>query len=153
MTTAEIVQPQKQTPFVLEQVRVLLAEEDDFFRWVLDRLLVESGYQVTTASTGASLLTHLGRAFERAGSVPHVIVASAHLPDVSGLTILERLHMTGWRAPYILLADAGDGRAQERAWRAGASYLLQKPFDPERLVGAVEQIASGQGRGDASPAR
>src|SRR5690606_4677251 len=45
-TSSRVLSSWSEPPRVLEQVRVLLAEEDDFFRWVLDRLLAESGYEV-----------------------------------------------------------------------------------------------------------
>lgn len=129
----------------LEQVRVLLAEEDDFLRWVLDRLLVENGYAVTTASTGRGLLASLAQAFESPSSlVPHVIVASATLPEESGLEVLERIHRAGWRAPFIVCAEGDDEDVRRRAWESGASYLLTKPFDPERLMGAIEDVVGAR---------
>ncbi len=134
-------------PRVLEQVRILLAEEDDFFRWVLDRLLAEQGYEVTPVSTGRGLLASLARSFEGPWSpVPHVIVAGASLPEVSGLLVLERLHAAGWRAPFIVVMEQDDEDVRQRAWRSGASYLLQKPFDPERLIGAVNDVVNGRTR-------
>lgn len=146
-TRSEALTPAPEPPRVLEQIRVLLAEEDDFFRWVLDRLLAESGYQVTPVSTGRGLLSSLGRSFEGLWSpVPHVIIASATLPEVGGLDVLERLHGAGWRAPFIVVAEGGDVAVQQRAWRAGASYLLEKPFDPERLIGAVDEVVKGAAR-------
>lgn len=130
---------------VLEQVRVLLAEEDDFFRWVLDRLLAESGYDVTPVSSGRGLLAGLARSFDSAFSpVPHVIVASASLPEVTGLQVLERLHRAGWRAPFIVLMEDDEEEVRQRAWKGGASYLLQKPFDPERLIGAIDDVVKGR---------
>lgn len=134
-------------PRVLEQVRVLLAEEDDFFRWVLDRLLAEHGYEVTPVATGRGLLASLARSFDGMWSpVPHVIVASASLPEVNGLQVLERLHTAGWRAPFIVCMEGDDEDVQRRAWECGASYLLQKPFDPERLIGAVDDVVNGRSR-------
>lgn len=134
-------------PRVLEQVRVLLAEEDDFFRWVLDRLLAEHGYEVTPVATGRALLSSLARAFDGMWSpVPHVIVASATLPEVNGLQVLERFHTAGWRAPYIVVMEGDDEEVRQRAWEYGASYLLQRPFDPERLIGAIDDVVNGRPR-------
>lgn len=128
-----------------EPVRVLLAEEDEFFRWVLDRLLVEQGYEVTPVATGSGLLSSLARAFDGTWrSVPHVIVASTSLPEVGGLEVLERLHAAGWRVPFVVCMEGDDDSARKRAWECGASYLLQKPFDPERLMGAIEDVVGAR---------
>lgn len=146
-TSSRVLSSWSEPPRVLEQVRVLLAEEDDFFRWVLDRLLAESGYEVTPVSTGRGLLASLARSFDGVFSpVPHVIVAGASLPDVGGLQVLERLHGAGWRAPFIVVIDSDDESVRQRAWRCGASYLLQKPFDPERLIGAIDDVVKARPR-------
>ena len=54
----------------------------------LDKLLLSSGYQVETFTSGADLLGRL----EQAADMPcDVILQDVHMPDMDGLQILDRL--------------------------------------------------------------
>ena len=92
----------------------------------------EFGYEVDTVSTGQAGIDRFGRvAFD-------VVLTELRLPDMSGFEILERLLAIDADARVIFVTDHGSVRLAVDAVKAGAFYVVQKPFEPERLRLLVE---------------
>ena len=70
---------------------------------------------------------------------PDVVLLDLHLPDSSGLVVLERLRRDG--AAVILLAGQGDIDIAVRAMQLGAENFLTKPVDITHLAAAVARVA------------
>ena len=111
---------------------VLLIDGDgDVVRAVgdyFDRL----GYDVSRAGTGGAGV----EAFERAR--PDVVILDLHLPDASGLDMLERLRSRG--GAVILLTGQGDIETAVRAMQLGAEHFLTKPVDLNHLAAAATRV-------------
>ena len=60
------------------------------------------------------------------------------MPGIDGLQILERMQALGSRMPVILMTGYGDIPTAVRALKAGASDFIEKPFDDEHLILAIE---------------
>ena len=115
-------------------VQVLLVEDDDSAREIFATALRMTGHHVRTASDGLAGLRLL-EAFE-----PDVVVVDLALPIASGFEVLhemrsgERMHDT----PVIAISGHEHGLRQARANREFFG-VLEKPFDPQRLVRMVDR--------------
>jgi DNA-binding NtrC family response regulator len=76
-------------------------------------------------------------AFERLR--PDVVILDLHLPDMSGLEVLERLRASG--AAVILMTGQGDIETAVRAMQLGAENFLTKPVDMTHLAAATLRVA------------
>jgi FixJ family two-component response regulator len=65
-----------------------------------------------------------------------------HLPGVSGLELQERLKAEGRDIPIVFITAYAEDRVRELAMRAGAIAFLQKPFDEQVLLEAIERPRS-----------
>jgi FixJ family two-component response regulator len=70
---------------------------------------------------------------------PGCIVAEALLPDISALSLLDRLRCDGLQVPVIILSSSGDVFSALEASRTGAWDYLQKPFMQSRLLDSVHR--------------
>ncbi len=70
---------------------------------------------------------------------PACIVLDLRLPQCSGLDVQERLHAAGDQTPIVFISGCGDVPSTAAAMKAGAVDFLTKPFDPDRLVGAIHE--------------
>lgn len=111
--------------------RVLLAQAADVEAAAYRRYLEDAGLTVASVRTGSGVLEALNV------NNPLLLVVDLDLPDMHGLRVL---HHVRERRPtcsaVVTTADASINGAIE-AIRAGAFDYLVKPFNAQRLVGAV----------------
>lgn len=111
---------------------VLVVDDDDAIRRLLDALLGSAGYRVRTAADGQEALDVVREAR------PAVVLLDLTLPKLDGWQVLERLHTAGDATPVVLLT--GHRHLVQRAHRAGATAALLKPFDVDELLDLVERL-------------
>ena len=110
--------------------RVLVVDDQQPMRRVLELSLAAHGYAVDSAATGASALE---QARQRP---PDLVVLDLGLPDLDGLQVIAAVR--AFSAVPILVISARDAAAAEaRARAAGADGYLAKPFEIGELVGRV----------------
>src|SRR5262245_63453955 len=123
--------------------RVLVVDDDDDIRLLLDELLRGAGFAVETAEYGRVAL----RAFH--ASPCDLVVLDLSMPELDGFQTLERIRDLS-DVPVILLTVRSGEIDKVRGFRAGADDYVVKPFGrPELLarVGAPLRRAPG----DAPP--
>jgi two-component system, OmpR family, response regulator MprA len=121
---------------------VLVVDDDDAIRSVLQRSLGYEGFRVTAASDGAAALRAL-----RDHAVD-CIVLDVGMPEVDGLEVCRRLRLAGDDTPVILLT-AFDGDGDRRGGlEAGADDYLVKPFSFDELVTRIRALLR---RGNGAP--
>lgn len=67
------------------------------------------------------------------------IVADVHMPGMSGLDLLWKLHEQGIMTPVILITGLPDKQLDDDAISAGALCLLRKPFKTDSFLDCVER--------------
>ena len=71
-------------------------------------------------------------------AVPGCVLLDLSFPDVSGLEIQQRLMAAGGSQPVIFLTGRGTVDASVRAMKAGAADFLEKPFDNDTVLAAIQ---------------
>ena len=73
---------------------------------------------------------------------PAAVVLDVMLPYVDGFKLIERLrHMVGWeKVPIIMLTSKSQESYAIRAFEAGVSDYVVKPFRPEEFVARVSRL-------------
>ncbi|HZM34898.1 MAG TPA: PAS domain S-box protein [Burkholderiales bacterium] len=122
---------------VLGARSVLLVEDNDDARQMLEAALVSGGHRVRTASDGASGLALA------AESAPEVALIDIGLPDMEGYEVARRMRAAPGGRGIALVAITGFGRPedQQRAFAAGFDAHLTKPVTAERLKQALASLA------------
>ncbi len=124
-----------------------VVEDDQAMRESLVELLKEAGYKSRAYASAEELLAR-GAAVE-AGC----IVSDVRMPGIDGLTLLRRLRATGSALPLILITGQGDMSMAVTAMKAGAVDFLEKPFEAETLLAAVETALRAQRSGASAEDR
>ena len=115
-----------------EGALILVVDDDPRVRQVIQWALEDEGYAVVAADGPEQAVA------AATARRPEVVVLDYGLPNQDGATVAMRLRaVTGDAALPIVLVTA-DGRASEKAERAGAVAYLHKPFDVGELVEVVE---------------
>lgn len=70
------------------------------------------------------------------------LLIDIRMPGMDGLTLQRRLLEAGCRLPVVIMTGHGDIEAAREAFRAQAVDFLEKPINPERLLGALGEAFS-----------
>ena len=71
---------------------------------------------------------------------PACAVLDLRMPEMSGLELQVKMAEMGLDLPHLFLSAHGDVPAAVRAMQGGAVNFLQKPFNPEDFLNAVQKI-------------
>jgi DNA-binding NtrC family response regulator len=117
--------------------KVLVVDDEPAERDGLARLVGQWGYEVETAGSGEEALTLVE------SQHPAVVVTDLVLPEMDGLTLLEKLKETG-RPPIVLLVT-GQGTVETavEAMRRGALDYITKPFKRQRVIESLRRALEG----------
>jgi DNA-binding response OmpR family regulator len=115
-------------------MRVLVAEDDQALRSVLERGLQESGYVVDALPDGERALAFL-RTYEY-----DVVVLDWRMPKVSGLDVIRELRRTGSPVPILMLTARDTPGDRVTGLDEGADDYLVKPFDFGELLARVRAL-------------
>jgi CheY-like chemotaxis protein len=123
--------------------RVLVAEDDPDMRRLIATLLRMAGHKVAEARDGMDILDRLESSiWSERHDLFDVIVSDVNMPGLSGLDVLAALRCAYWTTPVVLITAFGDDDMRAEARALGASAVLDKPIDPEKLREAVAQAAT-----------
>ena len=112
---------------------VLLIDDDDSLRRVVEYNLHEEGYRVVTAADGTSGL----QAFQ--AQPIDLVLTDIRMPEMDGLELLTRLKSMHADLPVIILTAHGTIDSAVEAMKLGAFDYLTKPFNREQLKAAVRK--------------
>ena len=115
----------------MSPARILVADDDDALRRLMQRLLREAGHDVLLASDGVEALKVFGD-----GHID-LIVSDISMPRMDGVTLLRRVRELNEDIPFILLAGAPSANTAIDALRFHATEYLPKPVEPGQLLESV----------------
>lgn len=123
--------------------RILIAEDDEALLRSLNGILLNAGYEVLTASNGATALEIYRR------QPVELVITDLFMPGMDGLeTIIELCQLCpGVR---IIAISGGGGRVAGDylpiARRLGAVESMAKPFTPDEILNRVATVIGTQRR-------
>ena len=131
-------------------LKILVADDEENIRRILETRLVMLGHQVTLAENGAQAL----EAFR--GFDPDVVVLDVMMPELDGFAVTERIRAQS-EVPIILLTALGDVADRITGLQLGADDYMVKPFSPKELEARIRcvmrRVSYGQPNGVAGPGR
>ena len=117
----------------MNHTRILVVDDEQSARSGLAKLLEQADYVVDTAADGKEALAI---AAERP---PEVVVTDLKMPEMDGMTLLEKLRESDRDLPVIVCTAFGDVSSAVGAMRAGAADYLTKPIDFDALLVSIDR--------------
>lgn len=111
---------------------VHVVDDEESVRKSLGFLLKTSGYRVQPWASGTDFVKEM-----RTAEIGCVVL-DVRMPDMDGLEVQAEMAARGITMPIIVLTGHGDVSIAVRAMKAGAIDFVEKPFDRETLLQAIE---------------
>ncbi|MEZ6963612.1 MULTISPECIES: sigma-54-dependent transcriptional regulator [unclassified Aeromonas] len=112
---------------------VLLVDDDEDVLESYCHLLRLSGYQPKATTSPHEALELL------ASQWPGVVVSDIYMPAMNGMELLTRVHEIDAEIPVIMITGHGDIPLAVKAVKQGAFDFLEKPLNPQALLGLLER--------------
>ncbi|MBX3251522.1 MAG: sigma-54-dependent Fis family transcriptional regulator [Myxococcales bacterium] len=113
--------------------RVLVVDDEENLRLVLQTLLKKHGYEVQAAATAEEALARLAH-FE-----PDFVLADVRMPGMSGIELVAELKRRGSEAVAIVMSAYGSVELALEAMKAGAYDYVAKPFKQDEVLLALRK--------------
>ena len=125
----------------MKNARVLVVDDESNIRLLLQEILSEEGYDVTTAEDAAAA---------RAAKVRQdfdLILLDIWMPDTDGISLLKEWSDEGALGPVVMMSGHGTVDAAVEATRLGALDFIEKPVSLAKLLRTVEKALTQKGTG------
>ncbi|HET9113313.1 MAG TPA: response regulator [Burkholderiales bacterium] len=126
------------------KAHVLIVDDDDGLRGLLEQYLVTNGYEVSLAENGSAMDARL------AAGKPDLIILDLMLPGEDGLSIARRLRADA-SLPIIMLSARGEDIDRIVGLEVGADDYLAKPFNPRELLARIRAVLRRKQEQPAAP--
>jgi len=134
-----------EAPASTRSLRILLAEDMVANQQLVTVVLEKRGHTVVIANDGREALDVLERESDF-----DLILMDVQMPEMSGFEVTEEIRRreegTDVHVPIIALTARAMSGDEELCLRAGMDLYLSKPFRPEELRNAVEQVTASEFR-------
>jgi CheY-like chemotaxis protein len=118
-------------------MKILVCEDQDSIRRMIEALVQARGYEVTAVASGAKALDIA------LTSPPDVVLLDLMLPgQYDGFEVCRKLRAdpTTRAIPVVIISALDDDDSRSRATQAGATAYYTKPFSPIALLKEIDRL-------------
>jgi CheY-like chemotaxis protein len=117
---------------------ILAIDDGHFIRRMITLILETAGYRIETAEDGSAGLKLIEQ------EQPDLVITDIIMPGISGIDLAKQLasDKRTQTIPILILSaiDSGQDAALQSQLDAMGFYQLEKPFNPQQLLEAVQSI-------------
>ena len=117
--------------------RILVIDDEELLRSTVVMILTRAGFSVEEASDGQAGIAMFHK------KPPDVVITDIFMPNGDGIEIIKELKHSSPQTKIIAMTGGGQMRMMEIASAAkilGADHVLDKPFDSESLLAAINAV-------------
>ena len=114
--------------------KVMVVDDAAFMRLRACKVLEDNGYQVLQAENGVDAVR------QYAEHRPDAVLLDITMPEMDGLEALKEIRRIDPHARVAMVTAMGQQAIVMEALRAGAKDFVLKPFQPDRVLGALQKL-------------
>jgi two-component system chemotaxis response regulator CheY len=120
-----------------DMARILVVDDAAFMRRMVSDVLTSGGHEVVGEAADGN------EAVERYQELrPDVTTLDITMPEKDGLTALRELMAIDPAATVVMCSALGQESKVLEAVKAGAKDFIAKPFEPQRVLTAIEKVTA-----------
>lgn len=113
--------------------KILIVDDDQDIRLLLDRFLSKNGYETKTASDSSSAIDILK------SHKCDLVLCDFKLPDLNGLELIQKIKVINPEAALIVITGYSDVKVAVKAIKLGVYDYVTKPLYPDEILITIEQ--------------
>ena len=118
--------------------KILIIDDEEIIRMSCERALQVEGYKTGIASGGREGLEILEKE-------PYdVVLLDLKMPDMDGMEVLGKIKSSWPDINVIMISGYSTVDTAVKALRSGAVNFIQKPFSPDTIISAVNEVPDKQ---------
>ncbi len=123
---------------IKQNTRILIADDEEEFRYMLKIFLESEGFEVEQAADGIQAINLIQmKAFE-------IALLDIKIPKVDGVEVLKFIEENFPNIDVVMLTGVGDVRIAVECMKSGAYDYVNKPYSTEELLKIIERIVEKQ---------
>lgn len=127
------------------KAHILVIEDEEGLRFLLESKLLHLGYNVSVAATGRHGLQKI-----KSGQAYDLILCDLKMPGMDGLELFKEYKVCGNSAPFVILTGYPDKAKILEAVHLGVHDVILKPVKHGELMGKIDTFIS-QSKSKATP--
>ena len=120
----------------MDKSNIWVVDDDESFRWVLEKGLTERGITVQTFDSANTVIEKLET------ENPKLILTDIRMPGKSGIDLLDKVKELRPEIPVIVMTAHSDLESAVESYEHGAWEYLPKPFDIEEAISMVQRATA-----------
>lgn len=114
--------------------KIMVVDDAEFLRVRIKKLLVGAGHDVVEANNGkVAIQTYQAES-------PDAVLMDITMPEMDGLAALKEIKAVDANACIVMLTALGQESVVLEAIKAGAKDFVVKPFEPDRILAALNKV-------------
>lgn len=122
--------------------KILIIDDDQDIRLLLDRFLSKNGFVTETGSNGESAIELLKQ------NVFDLILCDFKLPDITGLELIQKIKILNPGASIIVITGYSDVKVAVKSIKLGAYDYVTKPLYPDEILLTIRQALESKNHQD-----
>lgn len=114
--------------------KILIIDDELIVRKSCEKTLIPHGYEVLSAASG-----HEGVEYLQKESF-HLVLLDLKMPDMDGIEVLKKIKSSWPETVVIMITGYSTVDTAVQALRLGAYNHIEKPFSPDTLIAAVQEV-------------
>jgi two-component system chemotaxis response regulator CheY len=114
--------------------KILVVDDAAFMRVRAARVLEDAGHEVAQAENGLEAIK------QYAEWHPDAVLLDITMPEMDGLTALKEIKKLDPAARVAMVTAMGQQAIVMEALKSGARDFVLKPFQPERILAALQKL-------------
>lgn len=120
------------------EAAIYLVDDDTDFREATTEFLESEGFATRAFENGARMLERLDPEWDG------LILCDVRMQGMDGFAVLKAVRAAAAKVPFIMMTGHGDIRMAITAIRGGAYDFLEKPVQPDMLLGLVRRTLNAR---------
>lgn len=117
--------------------KVLIVDDAAFMRMMLRNILTNNGFEVVGEAENGAKAIQQYRELQ-----PDLVTMDITMPDMDGITAVQQIKAIDPKAKIIMCSAMGQQAMVVDAVKSGAADFIVKPFQPERVLDAIQKALS-----------
>jgi two-component system chemotaxis response regulator CheY len=114
--------------------KILIVDDAEFLRVRITKMLSGDGFEVFEADNGLKAVATYKQIH------PDLVLMDVTMPEMDGLSALKEIRSFDPQAKVIMLTALGQESVVLEAVKSGARDFVVKPFERDRVMGAIHKL-------------